>query len=220
MEIPARGQETIGTEISIQLPTNTYSRITPRSSLAVRNRLIVNPGVIDVDYTGEIRVVLANLGEDKYIVNKGDRIAQLIMEKILNDGGSLQEVDHLQTTKRGSRGFGSTGLAQINKQPRTGARLLSQKSQLLNDIGLVSKSAPVRTRLINLPEKEPRLKDDYLAKIDPNSALPSTQDDYISMPSHTTPKEPLQQEGKIHISEISARALGKFHRKGETTRVL
>ena len=82
-------------------------------------------------------MVLANLGENNYIVNKGHGIAKLIIEKILDDRGSLQEVDQLQPTMREIREFGSIGLAQINKQPRTSARLLSQtkeeKSQLQPD---------------------------------------------------------------------------------------
>ena len=74
VEIPARNQETIGTGIAIQLPTNTYGRIAPRSGLAVKNKLMVKAGVIDADYRGEISVVLANLGENDDIVNKADRV--------------------------------------------------------------------------------------------------------------------------------------------------
>ena len=113
-------------------------------------------------------MVLANLGAHNYTVKKGDRVAQLIIEKILDDGGSLQEVDQLQTTKRGNGGFGSTGLAQMNKQSRTCAGLLSQpkkgKLQLQTDTGLLSKSAPVRTSLVNIPKSR-------LEEADPNSKL-------------------------------------------------
>jgi len=79
--VPARGQAIIGTGIAIGLPHNTYGRIAPRSSLAVKHRLMTNTGVIDSDYRGEVKVVLANLGDQPYQVEKGDRIAQLIIEK-------------------------------------------------------------------------------------------------------------------------------------------
>ena len=89
----------------------------------------------------------------------------------------------------------------------------------------------MRTCLVNQPGEEPYLKNDYLAQNDPNPALPGIQDDYISkaapvcdclvsMPSPTAPKEPLKQEAKRHISEISVRAFRKFHRKREIMGVL
>jgi len=89
-EVPARGQAIVGTGIAIGLPHNTYGRIAPRSSLAVKHRLMTNAGVIDSDYRGEVKVVLANLGDQPYRVEKGDRIAQLIIEKC--DNRELQEV--------------------------------------------------------------------------------------------------------------------------------
>jgi len=80
-DVPARGQAIVGTGIAIGLPHNTYGLIAPRSSLAVKYRLTTNAGVIDSDYRGEVKVVLANLGDQPYRVEKGDRIAQLIIEK-------------------------------------------------------------------------------------------------------------------------------------------
>src|ERR1700761_6446826 len=105
-EIPAREQAVVGTGIAIGLPHDTYGRIAPRSGLAVKHRLTTNAGVIDADYTGEVKVVLVNQGNQLYQVEKGDRIAQLIIEKINNQG--LQEVVELDNTKRGSQGFGSS----------------------------------------------------------------------------------------------------------------
>jgi len=67
--------------IAMGLPYNTYGRIAPRSSLAVKHRLMTNAGVIDSDYRGEVKVVLANLGDQPCRVEKGDGIAQLIIEK-------------------------------------------------------------------------------------------------------------------------------------------
>jgi len=104
--VPARGQAIIGTGIAIALPHNTYRRIAPRNSLAVKHRLTPNAGVIDSDYRGEVKVVLANLGDQPYRVDKGDLIAQLIIEKI--DNRELQEVTQLDDTERGDQGFGSS----------------------------------------------------------------------------------------------------------------
>ena len=104
--VPARGRAIVGTGIAIGLPHNTYARIAPRSSLAVKHRLTTNTGVIDSNYRGEVKVVLANLGDQSYPVEKGDRIAQLIIEKIENR--ELQAVTQLDNTKRGDQGFGSS----------------------------------------------------------------------------------------------------------------
>ena len=103
-EVPARGQAIVGTGIAIGLPHDTYGRIAPRSSLAGKHRLMTNAGVIDSDYRGEVKVVLANLGDQPYRVEKGDRIAQLIIEKF--DNRELQEVTQLDDTERGDQGFG------------------------------------------------------------------------------------------------------------------
>ena len=83
--IPATGQGIIGTGIAIGLPSGTYGWIAPRSGLAVRHSLMVNAGVIDADYTGEVKVVLINLGTKNYKVHKGDKISQLIVERIINN---------------------------------------------------------------------------------------------------------------------------------------
>jgi len=83
-DVPARGQGMVRTGIAIGLPHNTYGRIAPRSSLAVKHRLMTNAGVIDSDYRGEVKVVLANLGDQPYRVEKKDQIAQLIIEKFDN----------------------------------------------------------------------------------------------------------------------------------------
>ena len=105
-DVPARGQAIVGTRIAIGLPHNTYGRIVPRSSLVVQHRLTTNAGVIDSEYRGEVKVVLANLRDQPYQVEKGDRIAQLIIEKI--DNRELQEVTQLDDTERGDQGFGSS----------------------------------------------------------------------------------------------------------------
>jgi len=103
--VPATGQAMVGTGIPIGLLHNIYERIAPRSSLAVKHRLMTNAGVIDSDYRGEVKMVLPDLGDQSYRVEKGDRIAQLIMEKI--DHRELQEVVELDDIERGNQGFGS-----------------------------------------------------------------------------------------------------------------
>jgi len=105
-DVPARGQAIVETGIAIGLPHNTYGRIAPRSSLAVKHRLRTNADVIDSNYRGEVKVVLPNLGDKPYRVEKGDQIAQLIIE--IFDNRELQEVTQLDDTERGDQGIGSS----------------------------------------------------------------------------------------------------------------
>jgi len=95
-DVAARGPAIVGTGIAIGLPHNTCGRIAPRSSLAVKPRLMTNAGVIESDNRGEVKVVLANLGDQPYRLEQGDRIAQLIIEKI--NKRELQEVTQLDDT--------------------------------------------------------------------------------------------------------------------------
>lgn len=94
--------------IGITVPDNTYGRIAPRSGLSVKN-LFVNAGVIDQGYTNTIKVILYNGNTTSYNVNKGDRVAQLIIEKI-EMNVTIIERDELGISTRGQAGFGSTGL--------------------------------------------------------------------------------------------------------------
>jgi dUTP pyrophosphatase len=94
------------TGISFKVPKGTYGRIAPRSGLSKKG-LMVNAGVIDRDYTGPVKVMLHNLGNKSYVINKDDRIAQLIIEKIETPKVIL--LDKLEETERGEGGFGSTG---------------------------------------------------------------------------------------------------------------
>jgi len=95
--IPAKGQQVVKTGISMRQPNGTYGRIAPRSELAVKHGITVNAGVIDRDYTEEIGVVLVNLFSYNYHVRQGERIAQLIAEKVLEM--QCQEVIYLEGTK-------------------------------------------------------------------------------------------------------------------------
>ena len=113
--------------MAIGLPPNTYGRIAPRSGLAFKHSLAVNTGVIDADYTGEIKVILVNLGTKKYKIHKEDKIAQLIVERIASKEAIL--VENLETTERGTKGFGSSDMELI-KQVRMGADLLIKSPTL------------------------------------------------------------------------------------------
>ena len=95
------------TGLSFTVPEGTYGRIAPRSGLSKKG-LLVNAGVIDRDYTGPVKIMLHNLSGDTYVVNKDDRIAQLILEKI--ETSKMILLDSLEDTERGSGGFGSTGV--------------------------------------------------------------------------------------------------------------
>ena len=96
------------TGLSISFPTGLYARIAPRSGLALKRFIDVGAGVVDADYRGEVGVVLFNHGDQDFEVKMGDRIAQLILEKI--DTPPVEEVQGLEGTVRGSSGFGSTGM--------------------------------------------------------------------------------------------------------------
>jgi len=95
------------TGIVIVLPSGVYGRVAPRSGLAVKHGIQVGAGVIDPDYTGEIKVVLFNQGDKTFEVKKGDRIAQLVLEKC--ETPQIEEIGKIEETVRGSGGFGSTG---------------------------------------------------------------------------------------------------------------
>jgi len=106
--IPAKGQTMVETGIAIGLPEGTYGRLAARSGMASKMGIAVGGGVIDADYTGEIKVIFRNHGEADCVYIAGDRVAQLIVERIANT--DAMEVDHLGITERAKMGFGSSGL--------------------------------------------------------------------------------------------------------------
>lgn len=109
LTLPPGERAIVPTGISIELPTNNmYARVAPRSGLAARMGIDVLAGVIDSDYRGEIGVVLVNHGHVDFEITHGDRIAQLIIERILHP--EIVQVGALSETQRGSGGFGSTGV--------------------------------------------------------------------------------------------------------------
>ena len=99
----------IPTGIAIALPPGIEAQVRPRSGLAVKHGLTVlnAPGTIDADYRGELHVLLINLGSEQVAIERGMRIAQLIVATVAR--ANLIEVAGLNETKRGSGGFGSTG---------------------------------------------------------------------------------------------------------------
>lgn len=108
-------RELLSTGFAWTLPQGTVGRIAPRSGLAVRNGLDVLAGVVDQDYTGEVKVLLINHGAINVEVLPGDRIAQMLIQPVMLI--SAVEVEELQGTERGEGGFGSTGVATITVPP-------------------------------------------------------------------------------------------------------
>ena len=108
--IPQGEQKLVSTGIAISTPTGSYAQIAPRSGLAAKYSIDIGAGVIDQDYRGEIKVLQINNSKYPYPVKPGDRIAQLILEKILL--ALLQETDVLDETIQGNQGFGRTGYQQ------------------------------------------------------------------------------------------------------------
>ncbi|KAF2133069.1 dUTP diphosphatase [Dothidotthia symphoricarpi CBS 119687] len=119
MSIPARGRALVATDVSVSVPVGTcmflslflsldlYGRVAPRSGLAFKHGIDTMAGVIDADYRGAVGVILANLSDVDFEVKVGDRIAQLIVEKIVM--ADVVVVEKLEESVRGAGGFGSTG---------------------------------------------------------------------------------------------------------------
>ena len=99
----------IPTGLSLSIPKGFEVQIRPRSGLAAKQKITVlnTPGTIDADYRGEIKVILINLGKESFIVERGLRIAQMVVCPVVQ--AQLKEVDDLSETERGKGGFGSTG---------------------------------------------------------------------------------------------------------------
>eukprot|EP00951_Prasinocladus_malaysianus_P024173 scaffold207938_cov39-Prasinocladus_malaysianus.AAC.1 len=108
--VPARGKAMIKTGISIAIPPGTYARVAPRSGLAWKHSIDTGAGVVDEDYRGEVNVILFNFSDNDFPVKQGDRIAQLILERICTP--EVEEVQDLDNTSRGGGGFGSTGVSE------------------------------------------------------------------------------------------------------------
>ena len=102
--------EIIPTGLAVAIPKNFEIQIRPRSGLAAKSQISVlnTPGTIDADYRGELKVILINLSDKVFVVEKGLRIAQMVLCPVVK--ATLKEVAELENTERGSDGFGSTGI--------------------------------------------------------------------------------------------------------------
>ena len=100
----------VGTGIKIELPKNIEAQVRPKSGLSAKFGLSVlnTPGTIDPGYRGEVKVIIINLGNEEYKIEKGSKIAQMVFNEIKKP--KIKIVDELTKTKRGEGGFGSTGL--------------------------------------------------------------------------------------------------------------
>lgn len=109
IEIKPGKSEIIPTGLAVAIPKQFEIQIRPRSGLAAKNQISVlnTPGTIDADYRGELKVILINLSNKSFIVEKGLRIAQMVLCPVMR--ATLKEVEALDDTERGSGGFGSTG---------------------------------------------------------------------------------------------------------------
>ena len=110
VEIAPGGRAMIPTGIAIALPPGSEGQIRPRSGLAIRHGVTVlnAPGTVDPDYRGELQVILVNLGTEPFVIRRGMRIAQIVIAPIQQ--AKLVESTSLDTTKRETAGFGSTGV--------------------------------------------------------------------------------------------------------------
>jgi len=99
----------IPTGIKIALPEGYEAQVRPRSGLAIKHGVTVlnTPGTIDSDYRGEIKIILINLSNESFVINNGDRIAQMVIAKY--EQAEFETVEVLDNTERGEGGFGSTG---------------------------------------------------------------------------------------------------------------
>ncbi|SRR5580704_1591689 len=99
----------VPTGLFIELPIGSEAQVRPRSGLAFKNGITVlnSPGTIDADYRGEIKVILVNLSQEEFVINDGERIAQVVIAK--HEQAEWVEVEQLMDTERGSGGFGHTG---------------------------------------------------------------------------------------------------------------
>jgi dUTP pyrophosphatase len=99
----------VPTGLAFALPPGFEGQVRPRSGLAFKSGItcLNSPGTVDADYRGEVKVILVNLGDEDFVIHRGDRIAQLIVAPVVQ--GHWREVDSLDETARGVGGFGSTG---------------------------------------------------------------------------------------------------------------
>ncbi len=116
----------VPTGLVFELPAGTEAQVRPRSGLAMRHGLTVlnSPGTIDSDYRGEVQVLLINLGEAPVTINRGDRIAQMVVAPVTR--ARLEIVVTLRETERGAGGFGSTGTGKTRAKASPARKIASK----------------------------------------------------------------------------------------------
>ena len=109
--IAAGKRELIPTGLYLEIPPGYEAQVRPRSGLAAKKGVTVlnTPGTIDADYRGEIKVILINLGDENFVISRGDRIAQIVFAPVVH--AQFAGTEELAETARGEGGFGSTGLS-------------------------------------------------------------------------------------------------------------
>jgi dUTP pyrophosphatase len=110
LNLRAGKRHAVATGFAFAIPDGYEVQVRPRSGLALKHGItcLNTPGTIDSDYRGEVKVILANLGDEDFVINIGDRIAQIVVAPVTH--GILCEVEALDDTDRGTGGFGSTGV--------------------------------------------------------------------------------------------------------------
>jgi dUTP pyrophosphatase len=118
MELAPGARALVPTGLLLELPHGFEAQVRPRSGLALRHGITVlnSPGTIDSDYRGELKVLIANLGTARFIIRRGERIAQLVVSRV--EHAELAEVASLAPTSRGAGGFGSTGSGEEPQQEK------------------------------------------------------------------------------------------------------
>ena len=164
--IPAHGKCLVKTGLAISMPPGCYGRIAPRSGLAVKKFIDVGAGVIDSDYRGEIGVVLFNFSNDSFCINMGDRIAQIIFEKIKTP--SVKETNDLGETDRGNQGYGSSGTGtkedqKLNQSKDDTVATSDQdiKTELKNKNEAKLNQLAQARRIISAPQIQKLAKEDH-----------------------------------------------------------
>ena len=109
IELGPLERKIVPTGISIALPAGFEAQVRPRSGLALKHGItcLNTPGTVDSDYRGEVGVILVNLGQEPFVIRRGERIAQMVIAR--HEQAAIAEVESLDETARGAGGFGSTG---------------------------------------------------------------------------------------------------------------
>lgn len=107
------GRHAVATGFALAIPDGYEVQVRPRSGLALKHGISLpnTPGTIDSDYRGELKIIMINLGEEPFVIHRGDRIAQLVVAPV--QLATFAEVAELSDTVRGAGGFGSTGVRSV-----------------------------------------------------------------------------------------------------------